>query len=174
VKSLSKYSFAIALAVLLSSPAWAQMQHHLGSGIKSNSEPCWKQVGISKSANQMRNQINEDARGQVRAVCANSSLTTVQKKEQIHQIWETAAKQRSSVITPQEEEALKTCREQEGLEPKPKPANTGPCGEPISAAAPPATAVPVAAPKDSLPTPASPATATPATPPKDSPPPPQQ
>jgi hypothetical protein len=43
-------------------------------------EPCWKQVGISKTAIEEREAISRERRSQVEAVCADSSLTLQQKQ----------------------------------------------------------------------------------------------
>src|ERR1700682_6150078 len=49
-------------------------------------EPCWEVAGVSKSAIQQRRMITQQARQEVEAVCANSSLSIQQKRQQIQQI----------------------------------------------------------------------------------------
>jgi Spy/CpxP family protein refolding chaperone len=76
--------------------------------------PCWKQAGISQSAMQQERQIQQNTRSQVEAVCANSSLSPQQKQQQIRQIHEQARQQMESIITPQQHQALESCRAQRG------------------------------------------------------------
>ena len=76
--------------------------------------PCWKQAGISQSAMQQEKQIRQNTRSQVEAVCANSSLSPQQKRQQIRQIHEQARQQMESIITPQQRQALESCRAQRG------------------------------------------------------------
>ena len=76
--------------------------------------PCWQQAGISQAALQKRKQIEESTRGQVESVCSDSSLTPQEKQQKIHQLHEQAHQQVQGLISPQQEEALKSCREQRG------------------------------------------------------------
>jgi Spy/CpxP family protein refolding chaperone len=96
--------------------------------------PCWKQAGISQSAMQQERQIQQNTRSQVEAVCANSSLSPQQKHEQIRQIHEQARRQMESIITPQQHQALESCRAQRGegrnhMGGMRHGAGGGPCGE---------------------------------------------
>jgi hypothetical protein len=81
---------------------------------RGRQQPCWQTAGISQSTVQQHHQIEENTRSQVESVCANSSLSPQQKQEQIRQIREQGRKQMESLISPQQEEALKACREQRG------------------------------------------------------------
>ncbi|HLB87240.1 MAG TPA: hypothetical protein VJK29_06275 [Terriglobales bacterium] len=74
--------------------------------------PCWPQVGIPQSAIERRKQIEENTRSQVQAVCHDSSLSHEQKREKIRQLREQARKEAEALPTPQQQEALKACREQ--------------------------------------------------------------
>jgi hypothetical protein len=76
--------------------------------------PCWQQAGVSQAAIQRHRQIEERTRSEVEAVCSDSSLTAQQKEQKIHQLHEQAHQQAQSVISPQQEEALKACREKRG------------------------------------------------------------
>src|ERR1700687_6414170 len=49
-------------------------------------EPCWEVAGVSKAAIQQRRAVAQQARQQVDAVCANSSLSMQQKRQQIQRI----------------------------------------------------------------------------------------
>jgi len=97
-------------------------------------EPCWEVAGISKSAMEQRRQITQEARQQIEAVCANSALSSTQKREEIHQIRERERQQLESLITPSQREALRACQEERGhgAAPHPGAAHRGPCGEPAA------------------------------------------
>ncbi|HZQ25727.1 MAG TPA: hypothetical protein VFA89_23250 [Terriglobales bacterium] len=81
---------------------------------RGRQEPCWQVAGISQSAMQQERTIQESARGQIESVCANSSLTAQQKHEQIRAIEEQTRRQVEGIITPQQHQALKSCRAQRG------------------------------------------------------------
>lgn len=129
--------FALGFAIfvtMLTGAGLAQTTHTPISPQKpptttKHQEPCWQQVGISKSALQQRRQIAERAHSEIEAVCNNSSLTAQQKQQQIHQIWEQARAQMNSAVSAQQMSALQSCRAQRGQ------ASTGvhhsgsPCGE---------------------------------------------
>lgn len=93
--------------------------------------PCWQQAGVSQAAIQRHRQIEERTRSEVEAVCSDSSLTPQQREQKIHQLHEQAHQQAQSVISPQQEEALKACREKRGEGPHMGGIHGGggPCGE---------------------------------------------
>jgi len=94
--------------------------------------PCWQQAGISQSAMQQRKQIEESAHSQVESVCSDSSLTPQQKQQKIHQLRQEAHKQVEGLITPHQEQALKSCRASRGEGPHMggmSGGGGGPCGE---------------------------------------------
>src|SRR5215471_11412429 len=68
-------------------------------------EPCWEVAGVSKAAMEQRHALAQQARQEVEAVCANSSLTLQQKREQIRVIHEREKQQANALVTPQQEEA---------------------------------------------------------------------
>lgn len=74
-------------------------------------EPCWQEAGISKSTMEQRRSIQQSARAEIQSVCANSSLTPQQRREQIRAIHERTRQQMEESITPQQREALKSCQE---------------------------------------------------------------
>jgi TolA-binding protein len=78
-------------------------------------EPCWEVAGVSKSAMQQRRAIAQQARQQVEAVCANSSLSMQQKRQQIQQIHQQERQQIDAVITPAQQEAQRSCQEQRNV-----------------------------------------------------------
>jgi Spy/CpxP family protein refolding chaperone len=77
-------------------------------------QPCWQQVGISQSAAQERRQIEENTRSQMESVCSDSSLSAQQKEQKIHQLREESRRQAEALINPQQEQELRSCRQQRG------------------------------------------------------------
>jgi TolA-binding protein len=75
-------------------------------------EPCWEVAGVSKSALQQRRVIARQARQEVEAVCANSSLSMQQKRQQIRQIHQRERQEIDGIITPAQQEAMRSCQEQ--------------------------------------------------------------
>jgi hypothetical protein len=80
----------------------------------THKQPCWQQAGVSQSAMQQRKQIEENTHSQIEAVCSDSSLAPQQKQQKIQQLHQEAQKQVGSLITPQQEAAIKSCRESRG------------------------------------------------------------
>jgi len=95
--------------------------------------PCWQQVGIPQAAIERRKQIEENTRSQVQAVCHDSSLSPQQKREKIRQLREQARNEAEALLTPQQQEALRACREQHvagrGRRGGIHRGGAGPCGE---------------------------------------------
>ena len=77
-------------------------------------EPCWEVAGISKASMEERRALNRQAKAEVDSVCANSSLTLQQKHEEIRAIHEREKQQAQSLVTPQQQEALRACQESRG------------------------------------------------------------
>jgi hypothetical protein len=75
-------------------------------------EPCWQVAGVTKSALQERRVIAQHARQEIAAVCANSSLSPGQKRHEIQQIHQRERQQIEAVITPAQQEAMRSCQEQ--------------------------------------------------------------
>jgi len=120
MKSLRILTSGLALAVLLGAlPLLAQTTSSMPgttanpSG-KHGQEPCWKQVGISQQAEQQVKQIEDSTRSQVESVCSDSSMNIQQKRTKIEDLREAGRKQIDGIITPQQREARKSCREQRG------------------------------------------------------------
>jgi hypothetical protein len=74
-------------------------------------EPCWEVAGISKSAMQQRRALTQQARQEVEGVCANSSLSIQQKRQQIQEIHQRERQQIDGLITPAQQEAMRSCQE---------------------------------------------------------------
>jgi len=75
-------------------------------------EPCWEVAGVAKAAIQQRRTITQQARQEVEAVCANSSLSMQQKRQQIQKIHQRERQEVEAVITPAQQEAMRSCQEQ--------------------------------------------------------------
>jgi hypothetical protein len=77
-------------------------------------EPCWEVAGVAKSVIEQRRTITQQARQEVEAVCANSSLSMRQKRQQIQQIHQRERQEIDAIITPAQREAMRACQEQRG------------------------------------------------------------
>jgi hypothetical protein len=63
---------------------------------------------------EQRRNIEQSTRAEIQSVCANSSLTPQQRREQMRAIRERSRQQMDALISPQQREALKACRESRG------------------------------------------------------------
>ena len=79
---------------------------------KPRLEPCWEVAGVSKSAVQQRRVIAGQARREVEAVCANSSLSIQQKRQQIQQIHRRERQEIDAIITRAQQADMRSCQEQ--------------------------------------------------------------
>jgi hypothetical protein len=129
-------SLALALLALIALPAFGQTAAGVpGSSAPPNSypgagannpgsnapgrrgqrqQPCWQVAGISQATFQQHHQIEENTHSQVQSVCSNTSLNPQQKQAQIRQIREQAEKEMQNLVSPQQQESLRACREQRG------------------------------------------------------------
>jgi hypothetical protein len=97
--------------------------------------PCWQQAGISKQVMEQRKDLEQQAKSQIAAVCADTSLTAQQRREKIKAIRQQTMQQVQALITTQQQEALKSCQvarkeaqTENGGGPNPG-AGKGPCGD---------------------------------------------
>ena len=97
--------------------------------------PCWQQAGISKEVMEQRKTLEQQAKSQVAAVCADTSLTAQQKREKIKAIHQQTQQQVQALITTDQQAALKSCQAarkeaqtENGGGPHPG-AGKGPCGD---------------------------------------------
>jgi hypothetical protein len=149
----SKSCLAILCALMLSVAIGAQQTPGSGSsqpsspstGSDSNSPgsttgtpkqpPCWQQAGISKQVMGQRKDLEQQAKSQIAAVCADTTLTAQQRREKIKAIHQQTMQQVQALITTQQQEALKSCQvarkeaqTENGGGPTPG-SGKGPCGE---------------------------------------------
>jgi hypothetical protein len=73
-------------------------------------EPCWQVAGVTKSALQQRRVITQQAR-QITSVCANSSLSLAQKRQEVQQIHRQERQQIDALITPAQQQTMRSCQE---------------------------------------------------------------
>jgi acyl-CoA reductase-like NAD-dependent aldehyde dehydrogenase len=105
------------------------------TGRQPRVEPCWQQVGISKSAMEERAAIQRETHAQVEAVCANSSLTPQQRQQQIRQIRQEAKQRMEALVSPAQQESLRACQQERAAAHPPATGGlhhgggSGPCGE---------------------------------------------
>jgi len=77
-------------------------------------EPCWQVAGISKSAMEQVRTVRQQSRQELEAVCTNSSLSAQQKRQQMREIRQKEKQQVEALISPQQQESIRTCQEQRG------------------------------------------------------------
>jgi hypothetical protein len=116
---LSALFAGVILSAALAETAIAQVPVRIGPSVGSKpvsrpaqQEPCSEVAGVSKSAIQQRRTISQQARQEVEAVCANSSLSMQQKRQQIQQIRQHERQEIEAIITPAQQEAMRSCQEQ--------------------------------------------------------------
>jgi len=109
----------VTLSAALAETAVAQVPIRIGPSTPSGpvsrptkQEPCWEVAGVSKSALQQRRTISQQARQEVESVCANASLSIPQKRQEIQQIHQRERQEIDAIITPAQEEAMRSCQEQ--------------------------------------------------------------
>jgi len=77
-------------------------------------EPCWQVAGVTQAAIREQRSIALQAKSEVESVCANSSLSVQQKRQEIKQIHERERQQIDAIISPSQREALRSCQESRG------------------------------------------------------------
>jgi hypothetical protein len=120
------FSTALAAAVV----AGQQSNQSNSSQTAAGHIACWKQVNVSPAVMKQRHAIMEAARTKVQGVCKDESLNDQQKKEQIHQIRQDANQQAASLLSAEQNEALKKCQAAQNGGKKPQGHGGNPCGEP--------------------------------------------
>ena len=73
--------------------------------------PCYEVARVSKADIERRRSVTQAANAQVEAVCANASLTPQQRAQEISQIRKQESTEINSIITPQQQEAIKECNQ---------------------------------------------------------------
>jgi hypothetical protein len=123
-----------ALSLLTTSMLWSQTPVAPRPAPQRRVQPCWQVAGISKTAMQERAAIANQTRSQIAAVCADTSLTPQQRREQIQQIHSQAKQKEEGLVSSSQQEALQACQKQRAGAHPPAAGlhhggNPGPCGE---------------------------------------------
>lgn len=94
---------------------------------------CWQLAGISKATMDERNRIGQASKAQIEAVCANPSLSSQQRSQEIRQISQQRQRELEGTITPLQAQELKSCNQERAAARPPVVASggprRGPCGE---------------------------------------------
>lgn len=74
--------------------------------------PCFKQAGVSDETWQKIMDVHKSTHQQVVGICENTSLKPQQKREQIRDARQQAEQQVHGLLTPQQQDAVKQCRQE--------------------------------------------------------------
>jgi Spy/CpxP family protein refolding chaperone len=74
--------------------------------------PCIKQAGVSDETWQKIRDIYKTTHQQVVSICENTSLSAQQKRDQVRQAFQQTEQQVHGLLTPQQQDALKQCRQE--------------------------------------------------------------
>jgi Spy/CpxP family protein refolding chaperone len=118
-----KGSVLAALMVILLTPALLLAQDQQSpppeaaapgpqAGRRGGEPPCFKQAGVSDDTWQKIRDIHKTTHQQVVSICENSSLSAQQKREQVRQAFQQTEQQVHGLLTPQQQDALKQCRQE--------------------------------------------------------------
>jgi Spy/CpxP family protein refolding chaperone len=118
-----KGSLLAALMVILLTPALLLAQDQQSAppqsaapgpqaGQRGGEPPCFKQAGVSDDTWQKIRDIHKTSHQQVVSTCENSSLSAQQKREQVRQAFQQTEQQVHGLLTPQQQDALKQCRQE--------------------------------------------------------------
>lgn len=119
----SKGSLLAALMVVLLTPALLLAQDQQSAppeaaapgpqaGRRGGEPPCFKQAGVSEDTWQKIRDIHKTSHQQVVSICENSSLSAQQKREQVRQAFQQTEQQVHGLLTPQQQDAVKQCRQE--------------------------------------------------------------
>jgi Spy/CpxP family protein refolding chaperone len=118
-----KGSLLAALMVILFTPALLLAQDQQSAppegagpgpqaGPRGSEPPCFKQAGVSEDTWQKIRDIHKTTHQQVVSICENSSLSAQQKRDQVRQAFQQTEQQVHGLLTPQQQDALKQCRQE--------------------------------------------------------------
>ena len=106
-----------------------------GEALPAGRNTCWKQAGLSKTTMEQRKSIVSSAKIKIQNLQGDSALTAAQQKQQIRQIRADARQQVARLLTPEQQQALRQCREDRAAA---LPSGAGQSDAAGSSAAPPA------------------------------------
>jgi Spy/CpxP family protein refolding chaperone len=119
-----KASLFAALIVMLLTPAILLAQDQQSApppqaagpaprtGAHGGEPPCFKQAGVSDATWDQIRAIHKATHQQVVGICENTSLNPQQKRQQIREARQQAEQQVHGLLTPQQQDAVKQCRQQ--------------------------------------------------------------
>jgi hypothetical protein len=82
------------------------------TAVPEGQEACWKQAGLTKDVVEQRKSIVSGAKAQIRSIESDTTLSPAQQKQQIRQIRVNARQQAGKLVTPEQQEALRRCRQE--------------------------------------------------------------
>ncbi len=82
------------------------------TAVPEGQEACWKQAGLTKDVVEQRKSIVSGAKAQIRSIESDTTLSPAQQKQQIRQIRVNARQQAGKLMTPEQQEALRRCRQE--------------------------------------------------------------
>jgi Spy/CpxP family protein refolding chaperone len=82
------------------------------AGRRSAEPPCFKQAGVSDDTWQKIREIHKTTHQQVVSICENTSLSAQQKRDQVRQAFQQTEQQVHGLLTPQQQDAVKQCRQE--------------------------------------------------------------
>ena len=91
----------------VSSPNGAARPVHPGNG-----GGCFQKAGVDKSVREQLFSIQREAHSQIESVCSNTSLTPQQKHQQVEEIHQQTHQKIGGLITPEQDDELRACRQQ--------------------------------------------------------------
>lgn len=118
-----KASFLAVLIVILLTPGLLLAQEQQGAppegaapgpraGRRGGEPPCFKQAGVSDDTWQKIMDVHKSTHQQVVGICENTSLNPQQKRQQIREARQQAEQQVHGLLTPQQQDAVKQCRQE--------------------------------------------------------------
>lgn len=81
-------------------------------GRRGAEPPCFQQAGVSDQTWQKIKDIHKSAHQQMVGICENSSLSAREKRQQIRQTFQQTERQVHGLLTPQQQDAVKQCRQE--------------------------------------------------------------
>jgi Spy/CpxP family protein refolding chaperone len=118
-----KGSWLVAMMVILLTPALLLAQDQQSAapegappgpqaGRRGGEPPCFRQAGVSEDTWQKIRDIHKTNHQQVVSICENSSLSAQQKRDQVRQAFQQTEQQVHGLLTPQQQDAVKQCRQE--------------------------------------------------------------
>ncbi|HYL12317.1 MAG TPA: hypothetical protein VEV41_04750 [Terriglobales bacterium] len=103
------------------------------SGRRARQRLCWREAGIAPALVNQHWKIEDSAKGQITAVCTDSSLSAAQRQQKIREINAQTEQEIAKIIPAKQLEAFKACQAEQDKENAKRVGKTGqkelgPCG----------------------------------------------